>query len=357
MKRSYLVIVGARPNFIKAAPLLHRMREFKDISFTLVHTGQHFDDNMSEIFFNQMGIPKPDIQFVVDEKFFSERMGKLTSKLEDVISKGEYDGVIVFGDIDSTLAGALAATKSGKKLIHIEAGLRSYDRRMPEETNRVIVDHLSSLLLVSEQSGLDNLISEGISEERMVMVGNIMVESIELFKENFDKSDVLNDLSLKSGEFIVSTIHRAENITNKTNLTNILTMLDELSTKYKVIFPLHPATKKSVIKFGLESKLRLLDVIEPVGYIDFMKLVKEAKGVVTDSGGIQEETSHIGVPCCTLRDNTERPVTISLGTNKLFDVKNLDVNSIILHTEKTDFVPAQIPLWDGEVSKRILNLL
>jgi len=312
---------------------------------------------MSEVFFEQMGIPKPDIQLDIKDGKPSEKIGKLISDLKEIIADKKYEGVIVFGDINSTLAGAIAASTNLKKLIHIEAGLRSHDRRMPEEINRVITDHLSDLLFVTEQSGLDNLLLEGVSASKMVLVGNIMVESIEIFRKTFDGSSALDDLALKAGQYVVATIHRIENTNDKQILIKLLKTLNVISEKYKVVLPLHPGTKKFITEYGLSSYLKPLLVIEPVGYIDFMKLVMDSKGVMTDSGGIQEETSYLGVPCCTLRDNTERPVTVTLGTNKLFPIETLDPIVILEHLENGRKSKVQIPHWDGEVSKRILELL
>lgn len=357
MKKRYAVIVGARPNFVKAAPLFHRVKEYPDLAFTLIHTGQHFDHNMSKIFFDQMGIPKPDIQMELPEGLPSEKLGKLFSNLKAVIHSGEYDGVIVFGDINSTLAGALAATTGGLRLIHIESGLRSHDRRMPEELNRVITDHLSDLLCVTEQSGFDNLAAEGVDPQKMQLVGNIMVESIEIFRDTFDQSAILETLKVSPNEYVVATVHRVENTTDSAILKKLLGVLSEVAKQYPVIFPLHPGTKNYITEHGLGELLEPLRVVDPVGYLDFMKLVMEAKGVVTDSGGLQEETSHLGIPCCTLRDNTERPITLLLGSNKLFPIADVESAAVLTHLERTDFVPGAIPFWDGEVSKRILDLL
>lgn len=356
MKR-FLVIVGARPNFIKAAPLFRRVKEYPDIDLTLLHTGQHFDHNMSRVFFDQMGIPKPDIQLELPEGKFSEKLGKLFSLLKQEVENGEYEGVIVFGDINSTLAGAIAAVTNGKRLIHIESGLRSHDRRMPEELNRVITDHLADLLFVTEASGVENLKAENIAEEKIALVGNIMVESIEIFREVFDTSTVLNDLQLTSKQYLVATIHRIENTSDQSILKKILETLATVGKKYEVVFPLHPSTRNYIHDYGFDKLLDRLTIIEPVGYIDFMKLVMEAKGVVTDSGGIQEETSYLGVPCCTLRDNTERPITLTNGTNKLFPIDTLETASILQHLETVNTTVPKIQFWDGEVSKRILELL
>ena len=356
-EKEYIVIVGARPNFIKAAPFFRRSSEYPHLKFTLVHTGQHFDENMSQVFFEQMGIPRPDIQLDIRGEFHTEKIGKMFSSLKKVIENNASDGIIVFGDINSTLAGAVASASQGKSLIHIEAGLRSHDRRMPEEINRAITDHLSDLLLATEQTAVDNLIQEGVPRHKISLVGNIMIESIELFKDHFGSSQILKQLGLNESEYVVATIHRAENTDEKHVLENILNILNSVSVEKKVVLPLHPGTRKKIHEFSLSHLLKDLTIIEPLGYIDFMKLVIDSSGVITDSGGIQEETSHLGVPCCTLRDNTERPITIELGSNKLFPIGSMDSDEILRHLNRKDFRKGHIPLWDSEVSRRILDLL
>jgi UDP-N-acetylglucosamine 2-epimerase (non-hydrolysing) len=356
-KKSYLVILGARPNFVKAAPFFRRARDYPNFKFTLVHTGQHFDDNMSKIFFEQMEIPTPDIQLDIKGEFHTEKIGKMFSALKEVIRENSCNGIIVFGDINSTLAGAVAAVSEGKQIIHIESGLRSHDRRMPEEINRAIVDHLSHHLFITEESGRANLLLEGIPEERLHMVGNIMIESIELFRDHFDKSTIIDELGLATGNYTVATIHRQENTDDPHIFERILDALDFVAQQKKVVIPLHPGTRQKIVNFGYESKLQNIVSIEPLGYIDFMKLVIDSGGVITDSGGIQEETSHLGIPCCTLRDNTERPITLTHGSNKLFATDVIDTGGILKHLGRSDFKARRIPLWDTEVSKRIFDVL
>jgi UDP-N-acetylglucosamine 2-epimerase (non-hydrolysing) len=358
MQRSYVVIVGARPNFVKVAPLFKRLSQYPDLSLSLVHTGQHFDNNLSQIFFDQMGIPRPDVHLDIKGEFHTEKIGRMFSALKSVVAQKKYNGVIVFGDINSTLAGAVAAVTTGNRLIHIESGLRSHDRRMPEEINRAITDHLSDMLLVSEPSGVDNLLKEGIEQSKIVYVGNIMIESIEIFRSTFNASTICDDLNLVSGEYIVSTIHRAENTDNPQVLKKIFNLLQEISVTYTVVVPLHPGTRNLLKSYHLEDMLSSLHVIEPLGYIDFMKLVMSSAGVVTDSGGIQEETTYLNIPCCTLRDNTERPVTVTHGTNKLFPIDILETASgDILDHIQSHSVSDVIPCWDDKVSQRILDLL
>ena len=356
-KTSLLVVLGARPNFVKAAPFFKRALEYPQFELTLVHTGQHFDENMSKVFFDQMGIPAPHIQLDIKGTFHTEKIGKMFTALKQVIAEGAYDGVVVFGDINSALAGAIAGAAHVKHIVHIESGLRSHDRRMPEEINRAIIDHLAHALFVTEESGKENLILEGIPESKIHVVGNIMIESIEMFREHFNASHILDTLNLKNKEYVVATIHRQENTDDPKILASILSVLDDIAHTYTIVMPLHPGTRNKIEQFGLGEKLQKIKVIEPLGYIDFMKLVIDSGGVITDSGGIQEETTHLGIPCCTLRDNTERPVTVTLGSNRLFPIGNIDGDEIRAHLNKKDFSSHCVPLWDSEVSERIFITL
>src|SRR3989339_229039 len=273
------IIVGARPNFIKLAPFIKKAKNYPEFKFKIIHTGQHFDKNMSDIFFNEMEIPKPDIQLDINGKYYTEKMGKMFNALKKVFNENNFDSVIVFGDVNSTLAGAIAAVKNNCKIIHIESGLRSYDRRMPEEINRKIVD----------------------------------------------------DLNIKEKKYIVTTVHKLKNTDDPKNLKKILKIINNISKNYKIIFPIHPGTRKKIYNYNLENYLKNITVIEPLGYFDFMKLVISSKGVIGDSCGIQDETSHLGVSCCTLNNNTERPITIELGSNKLFNINNLIIDDLIHH--------------------------
>lgn len=356
-KTSLLVVLGARPNFVKAAPFFKRALAYPQFELTLVHTGQHFDDNMSKVFFDQMGIPAPHIQLDIKGTFHTEKIGKMFTALKDVIRTGDYDGVVVFGDINSALAGAIAGATHGKHIIHVESGLRSHDRRMPEEINRAIIDHIAHALFVTEESGKENLILEGVPEEKIYVVGNIMIESIEMFREHFHGSTVHQDLDLLGRPYVVTTIHRQENTDDARMLAHIFGILEKVSNSHTLVMPLHPGTRHKIAQYGLDEHLRNIKVIDPLGYIDFMKLVIDSQGVVTDSGGIQEETTHLGIPCCTLRDNTERPVTLTLGSNKLFPLETADAESIRQHLNRKDFTPRGVPLWDAHVSDRIFSVL
>jgi len=305
-----------------------------------------------------MGIPRPKIQLNIRGKYHTEKIGKMFKGLQDVIRKDHYDYAIVFGDVNSTLAGALAAIKKNVRLIHVEAGLRSHDRRMPEEINRVIVDHISDLLFTTEPSANDNLKLEGIEDDKVKYVGNIMIESIELFRHRIEASKILSEQRLNPKKYVVATVHRQENIDNKFVFSDILHTLNKVSQEYNVVLPLHPGTQKMIKEYNLDNYVNNIKIIPPLGYFDFMNLMINAKGVITDSGGIQEETSHLGIPCATLRDNTERPITIELGTNKLFSFQKINgiAEEILLHINNVE-KKSDIPLWDDKVSERIFDYL
>lgn len=352
MEKHFALILGARPNFVKAASLLKKAKDYPQFRFTLIHTGQHFDDEMSKVFFEQFGMPKPDIHLDMDK----EGLGDTLHKLIQIFSEAKFDACLVVGDVNSTLLGTLAAVKNNIPVCHIEAGLRSYDKRMPEEQNRIMVDHLASLLFTSEEAGNTNLVKEGISEGRIHLVGNIMIETLEVFGDLVDQSKILTHLDLDTKDFFVSTVHRKENTDTKEKLEKLLNILAQLGKTKTVVFPLHPGTKAKIKTYGLDGLLNNVKIVEPLSYFDFVKLMKESAGVITDSGGIQEETSHLGIPCVTLRDNTERPSTIELGSNKLFNVDSPDIKAMLEHLGKS-FQAQQIPLWDKKVSSRIFKVL
>ena len=351
------VILGARPNFVKAAPFFNEAKKYQEFDFTIIHTGQHFDDNMSKIFFDEMRIPKPNVIMDIKGENHTEKIGKMFDGLKKIILDSEFDALIVFGDVNSTLAGAIAAVKSNTNLIHIESGLRSHDRRMPEELNRVIVDHLSDLLFTTESAANDNLLIEGVDENKVKYVGNIMIESIELFKDKINNSSVLQENNLREKTYILTTIHRQENTDVSKILKKILLLLNKINKEIDVLLPLHPGTKTKIKNFGFEYLIKDIKIISPLGYFDFIKLMKCSFGVLTDSGGIQEETSFLKIPCCTIRDNTERPVTVEIGTNKLFPLDKLNVTEVIEFLKKDRENNNAIPLWDSNVSKRIFKNL
>lgn len=337
--KHYAIIVGTRPNFVKAAPLL-KMFKHHGVRTTLIHTRQHHDDNMAGVFFEQLGIPTPDVLL---------SGSNILSDLCDYYKRNTFDGTIVFGDVDSTLYGAMASYAGGTDVFHIEAGLRSEDERMPEERNRKIVDHISKLHFVTEPSAIDNLHDEGIYTD--IAVGNLMIESLEKFGVQIDRSDVIERYALIEG-CVILTLHRRENIYNKERLESLLKTIEKLSEKVNIIFPVHPGTMMKIEEYGFRNHLWNVLLVPPLSYFDFMKLVKTSSGVVTDSGGIQEETTHLGIPCCTLRNNTERPITLSVGSNRLFPEWDENVDEMVAHLS-TKFEAKPVPMWDTAVSRRI----
>lgn len=361
MKR-ILNVVGARPNFMKIAPIQRQMElynsQFEPI---LVHTGQHYDERMSKLFFEDLNLPQPDVYLGVGSGTHAEQTAKIMIEFEKVCLELKPDLVLVVGDVNSTAACSMVASKLWIPIAHVEAGLRSFDRRMPEEINRLITDTLSHYLFTTEQSGMDNLLREGIDPSRIHFVGNIMIDSLIHFLEKARKSSVLDELKLTAGEFALVTLHRPSNVDNPENLRKILTAFEHIQKKIPIVFPVHPRTEKNIKNFGLEERvksLKNLKLIPPVGYLDFLQLEQSCKFVLTDSGGIQEETTYLGIPCLTLRENTERPVTQKLGTNEI--VGN-DTEKIINNSEKIlagEWKNGQIPpLWDGKTAERIVKIL
>jgi|TARA_R100000742_G_C4279616_1_gene104760 UDP-N-acetylglucosamine 2-epimerase (non-hydrolysing) len=360
--RKVIHIIGARPNFIKAAPLIKSLNKTDNIENIVLHTGQHYDKNMSEQFFVDLNIPKPDINLGLGGGTHATQTANIMSGCEKVFSGLKPDIVVVYGDINSCVAATLVASKMHLEdndiekisVVHIESGLRSYDRTMPEELNRIVTDSLSDYLFVTSEDAIDNLKSEGIPEERCFFVGNTMIDSLVEFENTFDSSDILDRNDLSAKEYSLITLHRPFTVDSEERLIELMDTLVELSKDIKCVFPIHPRTRNSLVKFGLYDKYSNIDnllLTEPIGYIDFMCLQKNCKFVITDSGGVQEESSYFNIPCLTVRDNTERPITISKGTNKLIgtdyknildEVKNIDYNK-----------DSDIKLWDGNSSTRI----
>ena len=322
----------------------------------VLHTGQHYDLSLSGDFLKQLGIGKPDMTLDISKhKDRHIKIGQMVKEIMQFLAKSNIDIVIVVGDVDSTLAGSLAASKLKLPLIHIEAGLRSFDLRMPEETNRFIVDQLSVLHFTTDPAAKKNLLNEGYKNNSIKHVGNLMIENLIKNKDKINSSLVMEKFKLKPKTYVVVTIHRFENVTSKSNLTKTLRLLDKLSKNYLLVFPIHPHTLKQIKLFNLSNYLESFVVTAPLGYFDFLKMVSESLGVITDSGGIQEETTFLGIPCCTLRDNTERPITIHLGSNKLFPLDATSA-SITEHLQR-QFKPGQIRYWDDKVSQRIITII
>jgi len=354
-------VCGARPNFMKIAPLMAACKPHPDIEPVLVHTGQHYDEKMSELFFKQLDIPEPDINLGVGSATHAAQTARIMEQFEPVLVEQEADYVLVVGDVNSTIACALVAAKLGVKVIHVEAGLRSFDRTMPEEINRLLTDAISDLLFVSEPSGVENLRAEGIEERRIHFVGNVMIDTLMRHKQRADESNVLEQLDLQPKQYALVTLHRPANVDTPDKLASIIEGLGNISQQLPVIFAMHPRTRKNVDSFGLQDLLagfRNIRVTEPFGYLEFLKLMSAASVVLTDSGGMQEETTILGIPCLTLRENTERPVTITHGTNRLVDPGK---DGIVAAWERLKENPPtseqKPPLWDGHAAERIIEII
>jgi len=356
-----LNIVGARPNFMKIAPLMAAEAARGGIEPVLVHTGQHYDERMSDLFFRQLGIPAPDINLGVGSGSHGVQTAEIMRAFEPVVAERRPDAVLVVGDVNSTVACGLVAVKAGVKLVHVEAGLRSFDRTMPEEINRLVTDAISDLLLCSEPSGVENLRAEGAAEEKVHLVGNVMIDTLRANRERAEQSPILSQLRLAPGDYAVLTLHRPANVDDPEVLAGILDALEVIQRDLPIVFPMHPRTRKSLEASGLAERADAmggLRAIEPAGYLDFLKLLASAKLVLTDSGGIQEETTILAVPCLTLRENTERPITVEVGTNRLV---GSDPQRILSAYREVigggGRKPQAPPLWDGRAAERVVDVL
>ena len=355
------LVVGARPNFMKVGPVYFELKKHSKYTPLLIHTGQHYDQNLSQIFFEQLGFPKPDVYLGVGSGTHGVQTAKIMIAFEQFLLHEKPDLVLVAGDVNSTVACAIDAVKLHIPVAHLEAGLRSYDRRMPEEINRIETDCISSMLLTPSKDADENLLQEGISEDKIFLVGNAMIDSLIHYEKQAENSQTMDDLGLEKHSYALITLHRPSNVDDKENLEIILDAFSEIAEKIPLIFPMHPRTRKQLSVFGFENKVNKianLKLIDPIGYLDFLKLEKYAKFVLTDSGGIQEETTVFGVPCLTLRENTERPITIEIGTNQLVELnKNAIVqktNEIFNGKYKKGSIP---PLWDGHTAERIVEVM
>jgi UDP-N-acetylglucosamine 2-epimerase (non-hydrolysing) len=389
-----MIIVGARPNFMKAAPVVFAIRDHNDhaksedtLDCILVHTGQHYDEAMSGSFFSDLSLPQPDIQLGVGSGSHAVQTAEIMRRFEAVLLEHQPDVVVVVGDVNSTVACALVASKismdsKGTRplIAHVEAGLRSFDSAMPEEINRVLTDHLSDLLFVTEESGIQNLQREGVDANKVHFVGNTMIDSLLASQDRADQSPILDQFGLRRDQadsaspvsrFALLTLHRPSNVDNRETLLSILEGLEELSQSHPILFSAHPRTRKRISEFGLEHFFHPLPqssalpqmaapgihLLNPLGYLDFLCLMKHASLVVTDSGGIQEETTCLMVPCITVRENTERPVTVSCGTNTIAGTKTKDIRQAVreqLTGRKDSRVPDK---WDGQAAGRIVQVI
>jgi len=354
-------IVGARPNLPKIAPLMREMKRHADVEPVLVHTGQHYDDKLNDIFFRQMGIPAPDANLEVGSGSHAAQTAEILKRIEPVLLDRRPDLVLVVGDVNSTIAVSLAAVKLGMRVAHVEAGLRSFDRSMPEEINRILTDALADYLFVTEDDAIEHLLKEGRPRESIFLVGNVMIDSLRYFLPTAQQSRIGEDLGLAKGQdwrrFAVLTLHRPSNVDSADKLNELLGAIDSIAAEVPVIFPVHPRTRQRLAQAGV-SHHPDLKFVEPVGYLDFLCLLSRATLVLTDSGGIQEETTALGIPCLTLRENTERPATITQGTNLLVGTDPANIVSAARKSLAGESKAGRIPpLWDGHSAERIVDIL
>ena len=353
-----LHVVGARPNFMKAAPVLRALRAYDGVRQTLVHTGQHYDANMSDIFFQELEIPEPDTNLGVGSGSHAQQTAQILSQFEPVVLGYNPDVVLVYGDINSTMAAALVCAKLCIPVGHVEAGLRSFDRTMPEEINRLITDQIADFLFTPSIDGDENLLREGVAADKIHRVGNVMIDSLVRLNSIAQESTVVADLNLQPGNYGLVTLHRPSNVDDPTMLASLLDALDEISRELVLIFSVHPRTRQRLEASNTNHRGSRVRMLDPLSYIDFLALQRSAKLVITDSGGIQEETTYLGVPCLTVRKNTERPVTVTSGTNILIgdnmDRLKKEVARILAGRPKQGNVP---PLWDGHAAVRIAAVI
>lgn len=356
-----LLIVGARPNFMKAAPIFAEMKRRSDEFLPmLVHTGQHYDPEMSDAFFDDLGLSKPDHYLGVGSASHAVQTANIMLTFEPILIKEKPDWVVVVGDVNSTIACALVCAKLGIKVAHVEAGLRSFDRTMPEEINRILTDAISDLLLTTEEDAAGNLVKEGVNHQRIKFVGNVMIDSLFANLERSNASDIRERLNVSESEYAVLTLHRPSNVDDAETLEGLVDVLIDVSAKIPIIFPVHPRTKAKIEKARLGDKINASGVrlVEPLGYLDFLRLYSGARFVMTDSGGLQEETTALGIPCLTIRENTERPVTIEMGTNTLVGTNPVKISDAVCEVLKGLGSGAKIPpLWDGKAAERVCDEL
>ncbi len=354
-------VCGARPNFMKIAPLMRAYRECDAVDPVLVHTGQHYDERMSRLFFEELEIPKPDLNLEVGSGSHAQQTAEIMKRFEPIVLEHKPDMVLVVGDVNSTIACALVAAKLGVAVTHVEAGLRSFDNTMPEEINRVLTDRISDLLFVSEPSGLENLKREGADPAAVHFVGNVMIDTLQSNRAKAEKSTVLADLDLTTGQYVIVTLHRPSNVDDPVVFGRNVDALEEIQRDLPIVFPMHPRTRNNIETMGFGPRIAAmgrLRILEPLGYLEFLKLMADAAVAVTDSGGIQEETTILRTPCLTVRENTERPVTIDQGTNQLVGTdpgKILTTYREVRANPPTDRPPPE--KWDGQAAGRIVRIL
>jgi UDP-N-acetylglucosamine 2-epimerase (non-hydrolysing) len=366
-----LSVIGARPNFVKIAPLVREMEKYNDIEHCLVHSGQHYDEVLSGSFFADLCLPHPDVNLEAGSGSHAVQTAEIMKRLEPILIDYQPQMVLVVGDVNSTIAAALTAVKLGIGVAHVESGLRSFDMTMPEEINRKLTDAISTLLFVTEQSGVDNLRREGVPPERIFLVGNVMIDCLLQHREQAARSPILDRWGVRQnnsscGQFALLTLHRPSNVDDPETLEGILRALNGLASDFPIFFPLHPRARKNIDNFGLQKYLansntrsdRGIVPLDPLGYLDFLCVSQNATLVLTDSGGVQEETTVLGVPCLTLRENTERPVTVEHGTNQVVGVnpdRILAAARSVLESPRGQY-PSP-PLWDGKAASRMVTII
>ncbi len=356
--RRIMLVAGARPNFMKVAPLMRELRPHPDFEVRLIHTGQHFSPEMSDLFFRDLGLPEPDLNLEVGGGSHARQTAEIMVRFEQVLENDRPDLVCVVGDVNSTVACALVAKKLGMLLAHIEAGLRSFDRGMPEEINRLATDALTDLFFTTEESGTMNLLREGVPPEKIYFVGNLMIDSLRHHLDAARRSGILDELGLGLQDYILVTLHRPSNVDEPQVLRRLWWVLSKIAVEIPVIFPIHPRTRARLENLQLTA-VAGMRLLPPLGYLDFLQLMSSAKAVLTDSGGIQEETTALGVPCLTLRENTERPVTLSLGTNRLVGANPENILSAWREIRSRPAISPtpSVPLWDGRAAARVREAL
>lgn len=358
--KKVISVVGARPNFMKVAPIHKAFQKYKNsITHLICHTGQHYDEKMSKVFFDDLELPKPHFYLGIGSGSHAEQTAKVMMEFEKILLQEKPDLVIVVGDVNSTIACSLTASKLHIKVAHVEAGLRSFDMQMPEEINRILTDRISDYLFVTEKSGLENLKNEGVPDEKVFFTGNVMIDSLNNYIEKAESSSLMRELGLESGKFVLMTMHRPSNVDSETQLKSLVKLISSVSQKRKIVFPVHPRTRKNLENFNLILKLNSNVILtDPIGYLDFINLIKNAELILTDSGGIQEESTFLGIQCITLRTTTERPVTVDVGTNLLIGDDFALAEKAALENLNGKIKKGAIPdLWDGKAAERITKVL
>ena len=352
-----MTVAGARPNFMKVAPLMWELKRRPDVETFLVHTGQHYDQRMSELFFDELHIPRPDANLNVGSGSHAVQTAEIMKRVEPILLAERPDAIVVVGDVNSTIACALTAVKLGVPVAHIEAGLRSFDRTMPEEINRVLTDAISRWLFVSEPSGLENLRREGVAPERVFFVGNLMIDTLLACRDRSERSTILEQLELDGRPYGVLTLHRPSNVDDPQVFRDLAASIERLQRELPIVFPVHPRTRKALEAWD-PARMPNLRLADPLGYLDFVKLMAHARLVLTDSGGIQEETTVLGVPCLTLRANTERPATVEQGSNRLVGMQPENIIAAGLDVLAKPNAPRRVPEgWDGRAAGRVVDVL